>query len=149
MKHFIHMQQYPDYMRDLVSMTATTATRTGLRLASGLSYWKPRIRTKFDKRAFSYSGSAAWNSQPIHLQTTNNTNTFKRVFKTYHFTTAYQLFNRFYRSCINDYVMSAGLLCKWKQHYFYCIYCMYVCIKFVTLHIKLCKMFRFSHKVIS
>ena len=37
MMHFIHTQQYPDYMRDLVSMTATTATRTGLRSASGLS----------------------------------------------------------------------------------------------------------------
>jgi len=49
--HFIHTQQYPDYMRDLVPMTATTATRTGLRLASGLSYWKPRIRTKFGERA--------------------------------------------------------------------------------------------------
>ena len=63
MMHFIHTQQYPDYMRDLVSMTATTATRTGLRSASGLSYWKPRIRTKFGERAFSYSGLAAWNSR--------------------------------------------------------------------------------------
>jgi len=62
---------YLEYMRDLVSMTATTATRTGLRSASGLSYWKPRIRTKFVERAFSYSGSAAWNSLPIHLQTTS------------------------------------------------------------------------------
>jgi len=76
MMHFIHTQQYPDYpdypdyMRDLVSMTATTATRTGLRSASGLSYWKPRIRTKY-------------------LQTTTDTNTFKRLLKTYLFTTAY------------------------------------------------------------
>jgi len=42
MMHFIHTtRQYPDYMRDLVSITATTATRTGLRSSSGLSYWKP------------------------------------------------------------------------------------------------------------
>jgi len=28
MMHFIYTQQYPDYMRDLVSMTVTTATRS-------------------------------------------------------------------------------------------------------------------------
>jgi len=38
------------------------------------------------------------------------------------------LFNHFYRSCINDYVMSAGLLCKWIQNFIVCMYvCMYVC----------------------
>jgi len=89
MMHLIHTQQYPDYMRDFVSMTATTAKRTGLSLASGFSYWKPRIRTKFGERAFNYSGPAAWNSLPIPLQTTTNTNTFKRLLKTYLFTTAY------------------------------------------------------------
>ena len=89
MMHFIHTQQYPDYMRDLVSMTATTATRTGLCSASGLSYSKPRIRTKFGERAFSYSGPAAWNLLPLHLQTTTDTNTFRRLLKTYLFTTAY------------------------------------------------------------
>jgi len=62
--HFIHTQQYPDNMRDLVSMTATTATRTGLRSASSLSHWKPRIRTQFGERAFSYFGPATWNSLP-------------------------------------------------------------------------------------
>jgi len=91
MMHFIHAQRPPDYMRDLVSMTATTATITGLRSASCLSYWKPRIRKKFGERAFSFSGTAAWNSLPIHLQTTTNTNTFKCLLKTYLglFTTAY------------------------------------------------------------
>jgi len=87
--HFIHTQQYPDYMRDLVSMTATTAMRTELRSTSGLSYWKPKSRTKFGERAFSYSGPAAWNLILIHLQTSTNTNTFKRLLKTYLFTTAY------------------------------------------------------------
>ena len=89
MMHLIHTQKYPDYMRDLVSMTATTATRSGLRSASGLLYRKPRIRTKFGERAFSFSGPAAWNLLPIHLQTTTDTNTFKRLLKTYLFTTAY------------------------------------------------------------
>jgi hypothetical protein len=91
MMHLIHTQQCPDYMRDLVSTTATATTRTGLRSASGLSYWKPRVRTKFGERAFSFSGLAAWNSLPIHLQTATNTNTFKRQLKTYLFTTAYYI----------------------------------------------------------
>jgi hypothetical protein len=89
MMHSIHTQQCPDYMRDLVSTTAALATRTGLRSASGLSYWKPRVRTKFGERAFGFSGPAAWNSLPTHLQTTTNTNTFKRLLKTHLFTTAY------------------------------------------------------------
>ena len=89
MMHSIHTQQCPDYMRDLVSTTAATATRTGLRSASGLSYRKPRVRTKFGERAFGFSGPAAWNSLPIHLQTTTNTNTFKRLLKTHLFTTTY------------------------------------------------------------
>ena len=87
--HLIHTPKYPDYMRDLVSMTATTTTRSGLRSASGFLYRKPRIRTKFGERAFSFSGPAAWNSLPIYLQTTTDTNTFKRLLKTYLFATAY------------------------------------------------------------
>jgi hypothetical protein len=83
------LQRYPDYMRDLVSMTATTATRSGLRSATGLLYRKPRIRTKFGERAFSFSGPAAWNSLPTYLQTTTDTNTFKHLLKTYLFATAY------------------------------------------------------------
>jgi len=125
MMHFIHTHQYPDHMRDHVSMTATTATRTWHRSASGLSYWKPRIRTKLGERAFSYSGPAAWNSLPIHLQKTTNTNTFKRLLKTYLFTTfMYQwLCNVYWTIVLEDTT-------------FYCMYvsmyiCMYAYYRFV------------------
>jgi hypothetical protein len=87
--HLIHTQQCPDYMRDLVTMTATSATRTGLRSASSLTYRKPRVQTKFGERAFSFSGPTIWNSLPAYLQATSNTNTFKRLLKTHLFAAAY------------------------------------------------------------
>ena len=33
-----------------------------------------KLRTKFDERAFSYSGSDDWNSLPEYLQTTTDNN---------------------------------------------------------------------------
>ena len=41
MMHFIHTQQRRDYMHVLVTSTATSATRSGLRSASSLSYRNP------------------------------------------------------------------------------------------------------------
>jgi len=86
--------------------------------------------------------SAAWNSLPIHLQTTTNTNTFKRLLKTYLFTTTYYLFNCFYRLRINDYVMSAGLLCKGTYNFIVCMYVYNVCIYVHGLN-TLFKIYRF------
>jgi len=40
--HQIHIQQCPNYMRDLVTSTANE-----LRSANGLSYQKPVVHTKF------------------------------------------------------------------------------------------------------
>jgi len=86
MVHQIHTQQCPDYTRDLVRSTATGATRSGFRSANNLSYRKPDVRTKFGERTFSYSGATAWNSLPPCLQSTTNTNSFKRKLKTHLFT---------------------------------------------------------------
>jgi len=83
MMHLIFTQQCPEYMNELVSLTASSSTRPGLRSASGLTYRKPKIRTKFGERAFSFSGPAAWNSLPDYLQSTTNTNSFKRLLKTH------------------------------------------------------------------
>ena len=76
-------------MMELVSLTADSATRSGLRSAHGRTFTKPKIRTKFGERAFSYSGPAAWNSLPDYLYFNNNTASFKRQLKTYLFATAY------------------------------------------------------------
>ena len=87
--HLIFTHQSPEYMEDLVLLTASSTARPGLRSASGLSYRKPKLRTKFGERAFSYSGPAAWNSLPDYLQSTTNTNSFKRLLKTHLFAVAY------------------------------------------------------------
>ena len=87
--HLIHTHQCPQYLREIVTMTSSSATRPGLRSASGLSYYKPWIRTKFGERAFSIAGPAAWNSLPSSLQATTNTNSFKRQLKTHLFNSHY------------------------------------------------------------
>ena len=89
MMHLIFTQQCPEYMNELVSLTASSSMRPGLRSASGLTYCKPKTRTKFGERAFSFSGPAAWNSLPDYLQSTTNTNSFKRLLKTHLFAAAY------------------------------------------------------------
>jgi hypothetical protein len=89
MMHLILTQQCPDYMIETTSLTATSATRVGLRSGNGLSFRQPKVRTKFGERAFSYSGPAAWNSLPNYLQSTTNTNNFKHLLKTHLFAAAY------------------------------------------------------------
>jgi len=116
-----------DYMRDLVSMTATTATRTGLRSASGLSYWKPRIRTKFGEYAFSYSGT-----RNLSICRQLLTLTLSSVYlKLIYLSPPINYLIAFYRLCINDCVMCAGQLCKSSQN---CIVCMYVCTISARIH---------------
>ena len=89
MMHFIFTKPCPDYMLELASLTSVGATRAGLRSAEGASFRKPRVRTKFGERAFSYSGPAAWNSLPENLQFNTDTASFKRHLKTHLFASAY------------------------------------------------------------
>jgi len=63
--HLVHVKHCPDYLNNLVHLTADSATRPGLRSASHLSYRKPALASKFSERAFSYAGPAAWNSYLI------------------------------------------------------------------------------------
>ena len=81
--HLVHTHQCPDYLRDIVTSTADSATRPGLRSADGLSYCKPKTRTKLGERAFVYSGAAAWNCLPYSLQSIQNTHSFKQQLKTH------------------------------------------------------------------
>jgi len=79
--HLVHVKHCPDYLNNLVHLTADSATLPGLRSATHLSYRKPALASKFSKRAFSYAGPAAWNSLPDHI----NTASFKRQLKTFLF----------------------------------------------------------------
>jgi len=83
--HLVHVKHCPDYLNNLVHLTADSATRPGLRSASHLSYRKPALASKFSERAFSYAGPAAWNSLPDHIQSITNTASFKRQLKTFLF----------------------------------------------------------------
>ena len=49
--HLILTKQCPDYMKEITSLNATNATRTGLRSSHGLSFRQPMVRTKFGERA--------------------------------------------------------------------------------------------------
>ena len=87
--HMIHTKQCPDYMADMVSLTAASASRPGLRSASHLQYRKPALKTKFGERSFSHAGPAAWNTLPSFIQSDLNTNSFKKKLKTFLFTSAH------------------------------------------------------------
>ena len=87
--HLILTDQCPQYLKEIVTTTATSATRPGLRSSDSLSYHKPWIRTKFGERAFSIAGPSAWNSLPHSLQAITNTNGFKRQLKTHLFNSHY------------------------------------------------------------
>jgi len=89
MMHQVHIQQWPDYLRDLVTSTATSAMRCGLCSASGLSCTENLLSAHSSVNAPSYSGPAAWNSLPLCLQSTTNTNSFKRQLNTHLFTKAF------------------------------------------------------------
>ena len=87
--HLIHTKQCPDYMKDTVCLMSESATKDGLRSSATLAYRKPRLRTVFGERAFSYAGPAAWNSLPSHIQSNTNTASFKKQLKTFLFALAY------------------------------------------------------------
>jgi len=59
------------------------------RSASNNSYSKPRLRTKFAERAFSFAGPAEWNSLLSDLRSTTNTNSFKQKLKAHFYRQAF------------------------------------------------------------
>ena len=88
--HLILTNQCPDYMAGMVQLTAANLLPPGLRSAiSRLLYWKPVLKTKFDERAFSYAGPAAWNSLPDYIPSDQNTNSLKKLLKTHLFASSF------------------------------------------------------------
>jgi len=89
--HQIHVGRCPAYLAELVSSSAENCCRTGMRSTStstsGCS--KPRLRTKFAERAFSFSGPAEWNCLPNDLRMITDTNVFKKKLKAYFYKQAF------------------------------------------------------------
>ena len=82
-------KQCPHYMSEITMLTAVSFTRAGVCSANGLSFWKPKVQSKFGECALSYSGPGAWNSLSYDLQSITNTNSFKRLLKTHLLNAAY------------------------------------------------------------
>ena len=79
-------------LADIVQLTSSRATRSGLRsLSETDSYTTPRLHTKFGERAFSFSCPASWNSLPAELRTISDTSVFKNKLKTHLFKLAFSI----------------------------------------------------------
>jgi len=89
--HLIHVGRCPAYFAELVSSLAENCRQSGLRSTSTSTsgYSKPRLRTKFAERAFSFSGPVEWNCLPNDLRTITDTNVFKKKLKAYFYKQAF------------------------------------------------------------
>ena len=47
--------------------------------------------TKFGERAFCYAGPSAWNTLPCHIRETVDSASFRKLLKTYYFTSAFDV----------------------------------------------------------
>ena len=89
--HSIKMGNCPSYLKDMVSLSSSVRSRSGLRSADtdASTYVVPRTRTKLGERAFSWAGPTAWNKLPVSIRTDNDTKSFKRNLKTHLFIVAF------------------------------------------------------------
>ena len=64
--HLIMVGNCPSYLKDMVSLSSSVRTRSGLRSTDtdAFTYDNPRTRTKLGERAFSSAGPTAWNKLP-------------------------------------------------------------------------------------
>ena len=89
--HTVHIGCSLGNISELVSATSARPGRSRLR-SSGLNRYKiPVIHHKIEEQAFSYAGSAAWNSVSTTLTNLTDTQTSKSSLKTYLFKLAYNV----------------------------------------------------------
>ena len=89
--HMVHIGCGPSYISEFISTTSALPGRSRLRSSRGNRYEIPVIHHKIVERAFSYAGSAAWNSLPTTLTNLTDTQTVKCSLKTYLFKLAFNL----------------------------------------------------------
>ena len=65
--HLAHTGRCLSCIIDILHPVSTYSSRSGLRSASTAHYLKPKLRTVFGERAFSFTGPNAWNDLPSHL----------------------------------------------------------------------------------
>jgi len=85
--HMVHIGRCPPYLKDVLHPVSSSSGRSCLRSATTAQYVKPRLRTVYGERAFSFAGPKSWNDLPSLLHTVTSTDSFKRQLKTYLFHT--------------------------------------------------------------
>jgi len=83
----VHTGRCLPYLKDVLLPVSSSSGRSGLRSATTAQYVKPRLRTVFGERAFSFSGAKSWNDLPSLLHTVTSMDSFKRQLKAYLFNT--------------------------------------------------------------
>ena len=81
----------PQYLTDMVQPLSSQPRRSGLRSSDSSNFAKPRLRTKFGERAFSFSGPHAWNTLPESIRAADSFTSFKRLLKTHLFFEAFNV----------------------------------------------------------
>ena len=89
--HLIKVGNWLTYLKDMVSLSSSVRTRSGLRSADtdSFTYVVSRTRTKLGERAFSSAGPTAWNKLSESIRTDNDSKSFKRNLKTHLFIAAF------------------------------------------------------------
>jgi len=126
--YMVHTGRCPPYLKDFLHPRSSSSGRCGLRSATTAQYVKPRLRTVFGERAFSFTGPKSWNDLPSLLHIVTSTDSFKQQLKTYLFNTL-QSSIRFYSLLWSDCLMRRWTFyCNWRTTSFYCIvlyFCMF------------------------
>lgn len=86
---YIHTNQCPAYLSNIVIPLHSNPSRQRLRSSAGTDYLIPRTRTKLGERSFSVAGPTTWNSLPETVRAVTDTTAFKRVLKTHFFNIAF------------------------------------------------------------
>jgi len=74
--HSIHRGNSLEYLKNIVRSVAASRRRPGLRSALSTDYALPRLRTKFDERAFSHAGPSVCNALPEDIRATSDSAVF-------------------------------------------------------------------------
>ena len=90
--HAAQVGRCPGYIADLVKPTTSSLPRRDrLRSVEGNCYELSSIRRKFDERAFSHAGPAAWNILLSHITATIDIETFETSLKIHLLKLAYSM----------------------------------------------------------
>jgi len=77
--HYIYRRQCPYYLSDSIQLAATATTRPGLQSAKSTVYRMLRLKTVIGGRVFSHADPAVWNSLPVSIQASTNTESICRL----------------------------------------------------------------------